>query len=164
MVSRFASLSILTVSCYKISILVFKSDKTPVRQGHPVSSLSLISDVIRIQNWRVRNIFWIPYSTPANSNLPKPTIENSKLQLKGLYSPQTDCQIWLSFYHLYHKIDLQPLQTCKCNRICVYCSKIDGFENPSLEIDGFGRTHRTRPNDITVLELVNITNWYPILL
>ena len=96
-----------------------------------------------------RIIFRIPYSTPANSNLLKPTIENGKLQLKGLYSPQTDCQIWLSFYYLYHKIDLQPLQTCKCNRICVYCSKIDGFENPSLKINGFGRTRRTRPNDIT---------------
>ena len=29
-----------------------------------------------------------------------------------------------------------------------FFSKIDGFENPLLEIDGFGRTHRTHANAV----------------
>ena len=33
-----------------------------------------------------------------------------------------------------------------------FISKIDGLENPSLKIDGFGRTHRTHADDTPELE------------
>ena len=34
-------------------------------------------------------------------------------------------------------------------------SKIDGFVEPASQIDGFGRTHRTRANGATVGSILN---------
>ena len=44
---------------------------------------------------------------------------------------------------------------CLSTALAEKLKKIDGFENLSLKIDGFGRTHRTHANDATEFTLEN---------
>ena len=49
----------------------------------------------------------------------------------------------------------KKLYQCQNNGFLKKFTKIDGFEGPSLKIDGFGQTHWTHADGTTVLQYLN---------